>query len=484
MVMDMSTEETSEERDSITKLRDDVKVYVNQTKEKKRELKERTEKLTTLLALTVKELSNVCDEYRELLDNQNEILEMVHKKLSNYVVVRDVVDTGRDTGVIGITPTQVEGSESPATSRCFISTVESSALQPQNERVLVEKTLHVRRVMYSKRNRMALPSSGLSSSPYLKDRDIEIDKQVTPPITKAQIIDKRHIIDGYQDNGNRRQFEYLYQLANGPNNELIITDRDQHQLIVFDEKLESSCAYGKMGFGEGAFFFPTGLAVDTVQSCLFVADRNNIIQKFKISYPKAGKFPCLFEYIEKYGRKGSDKGQLSCPCGLAFSSKGYGLFVCDLQNHRIQVFGNEEVTAFGKYGDRAGEFNQPYSIAINSNEDKLFVSDHNNSRVQVFSLQGDFIQIIVDATNAPNWPQLQFPRCMHCTCDHRLLVSSTHTNCILEFEEDGTYKTTIEGIDQPAGVILHHTGDLIVTNFKAIIVLRLPGSSVPYCMEM
>ena len=476
--MDMNTEETSEETDSIIrKLRDNVKVYINQTKEEKRELKERTEKLTTLLAQTVKELSNVCDEYRDLLDNQNEILESVHKTLSNYVVVRDVVDTGRDTGAV-ITPTQVEGSESPATSRCFISTVESSALQPQNEGMQIQKTLHVQRVIYSerrkKRNQMALSSSG-STSPYLKDRDIEIDEQATPPITKEDI--QAQIIDEYQNNGNRKQFEYPYQLSSGPNNELIITDRDQHQLIVFDEKLESSCAYGKMGFGEGTFFFPAGLAVDTVQSCLFVADRNNIIQKFKISYPKAGKFPCLFEYIEKYGSKGSDNGQLSCPCGLAFSSKGYGLFVCDLQNHRIQVFGNEEVTAFGKYGDHAGEFNQPYSIAINSNEDKLFVSDHNNSRVQVFSLQGDFIQIIVDATNAPNWPQLQFPRGIYCTPDHRLLVSSTHTNCILEFEEDGTYKSTMEGTDQPAGVILHHTGDLIVTctNIKAIIVLKLPG---------
>lgn len=170
----MNIEETSEETDSIIrKLRNDVKVYINQTKKKERELKEWTKKLTTLLAQTVKELSNVYDEYRDLLDNQNEILESVHKKLSNYVVVRDVVDTGRDTGAV-ITPTQVEGSESPATSRCFISTVESSALQPQNERMQIQKTLHVQRVIYSerrkKRNRMALSSSG-SSSPYLKDRD-------------------------------------------------------------------------------------------------------------------------------------------------------------------------------------------------------------------------------------------------------------------------------------------------------------------------
>ena len=464
------------DRSSVRKLRDQVSIYINETKKKKIELNEKTEQLTKLLVETVKDLSKVCGEYRDLLDNQNEILELVHQEFSNCVGVEDVVDAGEF-----IAPTQVEGSESPATSRCFTSAIDSSVPQPLNERMQIEKTdpcsLHVQRVVYSerrkKRNRVALSSSGSSSSPYLKDRDIEIDEQPTPPITKEDV--QVQIIDDYQSNGNRKQFEYPYQLAHGPNNELIVTDRDQHQLIVLDEKLESSCAYGKMGFGEGTFFSPAGLAVDTVGSCLFVADRNNLIQKFKISYPKADKFPCQFEYIEKYGSKGSDKGQLNCPCGLAFSSKGLGLFVCDLQNHRIQIFGNEEVTCFGKRGDRPGEFNQPYSITINSNEDKLFVSDHNNNKVQVFTPQGDFIQIIVDTTNAPNWPQLQFPRGIQCTHDHRLLVCSTHTNCVLEFEEDGTYRSTMEGIDQPAGVILHHTGDMIVTctNIKTIIVLQL-----------
>lgn len=458
------------DRSSVRKLRDRVSIYINETKKKKSELKERTEKLTELLVRTVEDLSKVCGEYRDLLDSQNEILEFAHQELSNCVGVEDVpvFDAGEF-----VPPTQVEGSESPATSRCFISAVDSSAAQPQNERMQIQKTdpcsLHVQRVVYSerrkKRNRMALSSSS-------SDRDIEIDEQPTPPITKEDV--QVQIIDDYQSNGNRKQFEYPYQLVHGPNNELIVTDRDEHQLIVYDEKLESSCAYGKMGFGEGTFFFPTGLAVDTLGSCLFVADRNNIIQKFKVSYPKADKFPCQFEYIEKYGSKGSDKGQLNCPCGLVFSTKGLGLFVCDLHNHRIQIFGNEEVTSFGKRGDRPGEFNQPYSITINSDEDKLFVSDHNNSRVQIFTPQGGFIWNVVDTTDAPNWPHLQFPRGIYCSHDHRLLVCSTHTNCVLEFEEDGTYKSTMEGIDQPAGVILHHTGDMIVTctNIKTMIVLK------------
>jgi len=134
------------------------------------------------------------------------------------------------------------------------------------------------------------------------------------------------------------------------------------------------------------------------------------------------------------------------------------------------------IDTFGRRGESYGEFNEPHSIAININEDKLFVSDHHNGKVQVFSPQGKFIQLIVDHTNAPNWPQMQYPRGICCTQNSHLLVSCTHTNCILEFEEDGTYLSTIENIAQPSGIILHHTGDVIVastsTKKKTLIVIR------------
>ena len=452
------------EFNSIKELRDYVKVCIDQSKEKKRQLKERTDELTATLKQTIDELSTVYGEYRDLVDYQNETLKSVHGKLSKYEGEDEVVDKGET-----VPPTQVEGSESPGTSRRFTT----PASQPQNERIQIETTelcpLHVQKVVYSKRtekkNQLTLCSSSSSSaSPYLSRHSVEIsDEETTAHVSKEDVQAK--IIDGYQDGDNCKQFACPYQLANGPNNELIISDRDRHQLVVFDENLRNSCVYGKMGFGEGNFFFPTGLAVDVAESCLFVVDHNNIIQKFKITYPGANKFPCQFEYIEKYGRKGNEKGELNCPSGLAFSKKELRLFVCDQQNHRIQIFTNEGTVthAFGKRGDHEGEFNEPHSITINKNEDKLFVSDHSNNRVQVFTPQGEFIQIIVDDTNAPTWPQLQYPRGIYCTHDSRVLVSSTHTNCILEFEEDGTYKSTMEGVRQPCGIILHHIGGVVVT---------------------
>ena len=153
----------------------------------------------------------------------------------------------------------------------------------------------------------------------------------TPQVTKNI---QAQAIDDYHDGNNRQKFKYPYQLVSGPNNELIVSDRDQHQLIVYDETLKSW-----HGFGEGSYCVPTGLAVDTVKSYLFVADRdNNIIQVFRISYPEPASFHvCLNTSVDKYGdSKGSDEGQLNCPCGLAVSKEGLGLFVCDLQINHIQ----------------------------------------------------------------------------------------------------------------------------------------------------
>ena len=271
-----------------------------------------------------------------------------------------------------------------------------------------------------------------------------------------------------------KRFRYPYQLVNGIKNELIISDRDSHHLVVFDEQLQSSFVFGTRGTGKGTFYNPTGLAVDRVFSYLYVADHNNIVQQFKMTYdPITNKLSSHgLAYVKSYGKKGYGEGELQCPCGLAFSNK-LGLFVCDYGNHRIQVFAKDKTYSFGQRGQNPREFTEPHSIAINRDKDKVFVSDHSNNRIQVFKPDGTFVTIIVDSTIGPKKQQLQYPRGIHYTSDGRLLVSCTYTHCILEFTEDGTYQSTIEGIIQPGGIVLRHDKKIIVTSNvnQALIVL-------------
>ena len=93
---------------------------------------------------------------------------------------------------------------------------------------------------------------------------------------------KTNTTDGYGE--NNEQFKYPYLLANGPKDELIVSDRDSHQLIVFNKKLQFLNAFGKgKDPGNGTFYNPSGLAVDKIGSFLYVADQNNLIQRFKMN---------------------------------------------------------------------------------------------------------------------------------------------------------------------------------------------------------
>ena len=325
---------------------------------------------------------------------------------------------------------------------------------------IVEKSrLHVKKTLYQplqqKKDYLTWNRKTLAQ----KTHEDDDGKLVTSNIEKVEVI------DGYGK--ENKQFKYPYLLVNGPNNELIVSDRDSHQLIVLDDSLQFLHTFGGRGkeLENGIFYNPSGLAVDKTGSFLYVGDQSNHIQRFKMEKDSS----CTF--VSRFGGKGTGKGHFNCPQGLLFTQSKQ-LFVCDYRNHRIQVFDKEGkfLHAFGRHGSKPGEFNEPHSIAINNNQDKVFITDHSNSRIQIFSPHGKFLTII---NNGPSLNhQLQYPRGIIYTPDGHLLVSCTYTHCILEFKEDGGYVSTTEEIIQPCGVVLRCNGDIVVTsNVNQVLVV-------------
>ena len=284
---------------------------------------------------------------------------------------------------------------------------------------------------------------------YEDDEDVNGGKSVAKDV-------KMTPIDVYGK--KNEQFKYPYHLANGPNNELIVSDRDGHHLIVFNYKLQFLYTLGGRGGGNGTFYNPTGLAVDKSGNVLYVADQNNLIQRFQMNEDSSCQF------ISQFGRKGTGKGHFNCPCGLLFTQSNQ-LFVCDYRNHRVQVFEKDGkfLHAFGRHGTKPGEFKEPHSIVSNNSGNKIFITDHSNSRIQIFNPHGNFLAVI---ENKPSLHQrLQYyPRGIFCTANGHLLVSCTYTHCILELKEDGSYVSTVEEIIQPCGVVLRDNGDVVVTS--------------------
>ncbi len=137
--------------------------------------------------------------------------------------------------------------------------------------------------------------------------------------------------------------------------------------------------WGSEGTGDGEFYQPHDVAVDS-SGDVFVADsENHRIQKFDSN----GNF------ITKWGSEGAGDGQFKWTYGVAVDSSG-DVFVADSGNRRIQKFDSNGnfITKWGSQGTGDGQFNGPHDVAVDSSGD-VFVADAYNSRIQKFDSNGN-----------------------------------------------------------------------------------------------
>ena len=273
----------------------------------------------------------------------------------------------------------------------------------------------------------------------------------------ANIKQEVKVIDNYGP--NNKQWEWPYLMAKGPNNEVIVRNHSTCHLVIFDEQLQYSHVIGGRGNGNGKFQIITGIAVDN-KGYLYVADSHlHCIQKFTMS----GQF------VSQFGSKGTAESQFNGPSSLVLSQSEL-LFVCDCNNHRIQVFRNEQFSyTFGRYGKEPGYFYCPRDVTLNSNEDQLFITEEENHRVQVFTPNGQFLRIFGNFIDIPF--KLQRPVGIYYTPDDHLLISSYDNHCVSVFEEDGRLVSAIEGTYQgkesfsyPCGVIMMNNGQIVIAS--------------------
>ena len=130
----------------------------------------------------------------------------------------------------------------------------------------------------------------------------------------------------------------------------------------------------KLGEGEGEGFTCPFHCIQ-YEKYLIVSDRGECcIKVFDIN----GNFLC------KFGNMGKRDGEFNEPRFLSVNKAGH-LMVCDAENDRVQVFKLDGmfVTKFGNFGMEPGEFQHPTSAAVLS-DGKIVVADCFNNRIQIF----------------------------------------------------------------------------------------------------
>jgi sugar lactone lactonase YvrE len=89
---------------------------------------------------------------------------------------------------------------------------------------------------------------------------------------------------------------------------------------------------------------------------------------------------------------GAEPSQLDQPRGATIDKQG-NLYVADMANNRIQVFGpdGKSLRTIGSAGSGEGQFQEPRGIAVDS-QGNLYVADTWNARVQKFDPGGKFLK--------------------------------------------------------------------------------------------
>ena len=122
------------------------------------------------------------------------------------------------------------------------------------------------------------------------------------------------------------------------------------------------------------------------------------------------------------------------PNGIRMN-KDQEILVCDLNNHRIQVFSTDLSLrrVIGKIGFGEGEFLRPYDLVFDE-EGNLYVVENENHRIQVLSPRGEHIRFIgVDGAVT-----LHQPVSAAILGDH-IYITNRGNNCISVYKLSGEY---------------------------------------------
>jgi DNA-binding beta-propeller fold protein YncE len=217
-----------------------------------------------------------------------------------------------------------------------------------------------------------IPKEGGLPSPI----DAAIDPEGNIYVTDSKLA----VVVSYDPNGNllhRFEGEFLRPTGityHGATGRLYVVDTMTHQVFVHTPDGKRIGAFGGRGTGEGAFNFPTAIAVDG-DGNLYITDAMNF--RVQVFGPDG-------EFRHMFGKAGDGTGDFSKPKGIAADSDG-NVFVVDALFDAVQIFDpmGTLLLAFGHSGQAPGEFWLPAGIDADE-EDRIYVADSYNNRVQVF----------------------------------------------------------------------------------------------------
>ena len=198
----------------------------------------------------------------------------------------------------------------------------------------------------------------------------------------------------------------------------------------------------------------------------------------------SAKYHCIAKYsttgrlVATKGRRGSLQQEFDGPTGLSIKPSTKELFVCDKNNHRVQVFDASNLEYLREFSvdlttKGFAKPAQPMDIYISSHG-PFYITDAANSCILVFSSDETF-QFSWGPLLMPSQTCLKTPRSIVADADGIMYVSDNQ--CVLAFQVDGDHVATFKDrrlLSEPLGIAVDDNGQVYVcdTGRKSIAVFK------------
>ncbi|MFC1851025.1 DUF2298 domain-containing protein [candidate division CSSED10-310 bacterium] len=212
------------------------------------------------------------------------------------------------------------------------------------------------------------------------------------------------------------QFIEPRALAQDSQGNFYVVDTRNYRIQKFNSEGSYILQWGEQGQEYGQFNDPMGIAIDD-EDIVYIADTWN--QRIQV-----------FDHLGHYLTQWED--HFYGPREI-FHHDGQ-IYVADTGNHEIKVYdrSGRKIRSFGRKGSQKGELKEPIGIAVYN--DNLYVADSANSRIQVFDDRGQWLQSIpVKAWGQPG----QREHYLTVTPDGLIVTADTVGDKILFYDQNG-----------------------------------------------
>ena len=229
-----------------------------------------------------------------------------------------------------------------------------------------------------------------------------------------------------------------YQTGN-----IFVADSSNNRVQVFDK---DGKYLHKFGDRDGASKMKTPHSIDFYQNKVFISQHDG---GCLLVYYLNGTF------LKQIGTPGNGEGQLNYPRGITFNESNGDIFVCDCDNHRIQIFSKDFL-----FKSQFGKEILKYPSDIKLTNEYIYVLSYTNPFLYSFNYNLTQVQNAVLTSISKHFQQ-SYSFCIDGAGN--FIISDYKQHAIVLFNQEGdlVHKIT-DSIQNPCGVTLDARGRIIL----------------------